>query len=146
MTNDLTIRVSFSSGRYLSIKSLVGSRNTEYFASFKKKKTCKEKNKEKDYSNHSFTDVSWTRDAENDVETIVFKSNGRFAYYCSCGNPVNDSDLCETYSYNDDTKEITLDCLEETEETVTNIKIVNSTETALELDFNGEIRKFEKEK
>ena len=108
--------------------------------------SIKEKNKEKDYSNYSFTDVSWTRDAENDVETIVFKSNGRFVYYCSCGNPVNDSDLCETYSYNDDTKEITLDCLEETEETVTNIKIVNSTETALELDFNGEIRKFEKEK
>jgi uncharacterized lipoprotein YehR (DUF1307 family) len=108
--------------------------------------SIKEKNKEKDYSNYSFTDVSWTRDAENDVETIVFKSNGRFVYYCSCGNPVNDSDLCETYSYNDDTKEIILDCLEETEETVTNIKIVNSTETVLELDFNGEIRRFEKEK
>ncbi len=108
--------------------------------------SIKEKNKEKDYSNYSFTDVSWTRDAENDVETIVFKSNGRFVYYCSCGNPVNDSDLCETYSYNDDTKEITLDCLEETEETVTNIKIVNSTETVLELDFNGETRRFEKEK
>ena len=108
--------------------------------------SSKEKNKEKDYSDYSFTDVSWIRDAENDIETIVFKSNGRFTYYCSCGNPVNDSDLCETYSYNDDTKEITLDCLEETEETVTNIKIVNSTETALELDFNGEIRKFEKEK
>ena len=85
-----------------------------------------------------------TRDAENDVETIVFKSDGRFTYYCSCGNPVNDSDLCETYTYNKDTKEITLDCLEETEETVTNIKIVNSTETTLELDFNGEVRKFEK--
>ena len=108
--------------------------------------STKEKNNEKDYSNYSFTDVSWTRDAENDVETIVFKSNGRFTYYCSCGNPVNDSDLCETYSYNDNTKEITLDCLEETEETVKNIKIVNSTETTLELDFNGEIRKFEKEK
>ena len=106
--------------------------------------STKEKNNEKDYSNYSFTDVSWTRDAENDVETIVFKSNGRFTYYCSCGNPVNDSDLCETYSYNDNTKEITLDCLEETEETVANIKIVNSTETILELDFNGEIRKFEK--
>ena len=106
--------------------------------------SIKEKSKEKDYSNHSFTDVSWTRDAENDVETIVFKSNGRFAYYCSCGNPVNDSDLCETYSYNDDTKEITLDCFEETEETITTIKVVNSTETTLELDFNGEIRKFEK--
>ena len=106
----------------------------------------KEKNKEKHYSNYSFTDISWIRDAENDMETIVFKSNGRFTYYCSCGNPVNDSDLCETYTYNDDNKEITLDCFEETEETVTNIKIVNSTETTLELDFDGEIRKFEKEK
>ena len=105
----------------------------------------KDKTQEKDYSNYSFTNVSWTRNAENDVETIIFKSNGRFVYYCSCGNPVNDSDLCETYTYDEETKEITLDCFEETEETVTNIKIVNSTETTLELDFNGEIRKFEKE-
>ena len=105
----------------------------------------KDKTQEKDYSNYSFTNVSWTRDAENDIETIIFKSNGRFIYYCSCGNPVNDSDLCETYTYDEETKEITLDCFEETEETVTNIKIVNSTETTLELDFNGEIRKFEKE-
>ena len=66
--------------------------------------------KEKDYSKYLFTDVSWTRTAENDIETIIFKSNGRFTYYCSCGNPVNDSDLCESYTYNDDTKEITLDC------------------------------------
>lgn len=107
---------------------------------------AKEKVQEKDYSNYLFTDVSWTRDAENDIETIVFKSNGRFTYYCSCGNPVNDSDLCESYTYNDGTKEITLDCFEETEETISTIKVVNSTETTLELDFNGEIRKFEKEK
>ena len=106
----------------------------------------KEKTQEKDYSKHSFTDVSWTRDAENDIETIVFKSDGRFAYYCSCGNPVNDSDLCETYTYNEDTKEVALDCFEETDDTITTIKIVNSTDTTLELDFNGEIRKFEKEK
>jgi hypothetical protein len=106
----------------------------------------KEKTQEKDYSKYLFTDTSWTRDAENDIETIIFKSNGRFVYYCSCGNPVNDSDLCESYTYNDDTKEITLDCFEETEETIKNIKVVNSTETTLELDFNGEIRKFEKEK
>ena len=106
--------------------------------------STKEEKTEKDYSKYSFTDVSWTRDAENDIETIVFKSNGRFVYYCSCGNPVNDSDLCENYTYNDKTKEITLDCFEETEETVTTIKVVKSTETTLELDFNGEIRKFEK--
>ena len=108
--------------------------------------SIKEKNEEKDYSNHSFTDVSWTRDAENDVETIVFKSNGRFAYYCSCGNSVNDSDLCESYTYNDETKEIKFDCFETTEEMITSIKIVEMTEDVLELDFNGEIRKFEKEK
>ena len=100
--------------------------------------------KEKDYSMYSFTDVSWTRDAENDIETIVFKSNGRFVYYCSCGNPVNDSDLCENYTYNDKTKEITLDCFEETEETITKIKVVKSTDTTLELDFDGEIRTFQK--
>ena len=105
-----------------------------------------EKNKEKDYSNHSFTDVSWTRDAENDVETIVFKSNGRFAYYCSCGNPVNDSDLCERYTYNDKTKEIKFDCFETTDGMITSVKIVEMTEDVLKLDFNGEIRTFEKEK
>ena len=105
-----------------------------------------EKTQEKNYSEYLFTDVSWKRDAENDIETIVFKADGRFTYYCSCGNPVNDSDLCENYTYNDDTKEITLNCFEETEETITNIKVVNSTETILELDFNGEIRKFEKDK
>ena len=106
----------------------------------------KEKEQEKNYSDYLFTDVSWTRDDGNDMETIVFKSNGRFIYYCSCGTPVNDSDLCESDTSNDDTKESTLDCIEETEETVTTIKVVNFTETTLELDFNGEIRKFEKEK
>ena len=107
-------------------------------------KDTKEKTQKKDYSEYLFTDVSWTRDAENVIETIVFKSDGQFTYYCSCGNPVNDSDLCESYTYNDDTKEITLDCFEETEETITTIKVVNSTETVLELDFDGEVRKFEK--
>ena len=104
----------------------------------------KEKTQKKDYSEYSFTDVSWTRDAGNDIETIVFKSDGKFAYYCSCGNPVNDSDLCESYTYNKDTKEITLDYIEDTEEAVSTIKIVKETETTLELDFNGEIRTFEK--
>mgnify|MGYP003326169300 CR=1 FL=1 len=45
----------------------------------------------------------------------------------------------------DKTKEITLDCFEETEETITKIKVVKSTETTLELDFDGEIRIFIRE-
>lgn len=102
--------------------------------------------KEKNYSEYLFSDVVWTRDGGNDIETIVFESDGSFRYYCACGNPVNDSDLCEKYTYNDETKEIKLDCFETTDETITNIKIVKMTENILELDFNGEIRKFEKEK
>ena len=107
--------------------------------------SIKEKNKEKDYSNHSFTDVTWTRDAENDIETLRLKSDGSFAYYCSCGNPVNDSDMCESYTYDDKTKEIKFDCFETTDEMVTTIKVVKVTEDTLELDFDGEIRTFEKE-
>ena len=107
---------------------------------------CEEKQETKiDYSEYSFTKVTWTRDAENDIETLRLGADGKFTYYCACGNPVNDSDLCETYTYNDETKEIKLDCFETTEETVTTIKVVKSTEDTLELDFNGEIRAFEKE-
>ena len=102
--------------------------------------------KEKDYSEYLFSDVTWTRDSGNDIETIRFKSDGSFSYYCACGNPVNDSDLCESYTYNDKTKEIKISCFETTEEMVTSIKIVEMSENILELDFNGEIRKFEKEK
>ena len=107
---------------------------------------AKEKIQEKDYSEYLFSDVVWTREGENDIETLIFKSDGSFSYYCSCGNPVNDSDLCESYVYNDETKEIKFDCFETTEEMVTSIKIVEMSENILELDFNGEIRKFEKER
>ena len=102
------------------------------------------KEKEINYSEYLFTDVIWTRDGGNDIETLVFKSDGRISYYCACGNPVNDSDLCESYTYNDETKEIKFTCFETTEEMITNIKIVEMSEDVLELDFNGEIRKFEK--
>lgn len=102
------------------------------------------KEKEIDYSEYLFTNVTWTRDGGNDIETIIFSADGSFSYYCACGNPVNDSDLCESYAYNDETKEIKFNCFETTEEMVTNIKIVEMSEDVLELDFNGEIRKFEK--
>ena len=103
----------------------------------------KEQTKQVDYSEYLFTNKNWTRDSGYDIETIKFKSDGSFTYYCSCGNPVNDSDMCETYTYNDKTKEIKLDCFETNEETITTIKIKEFTNETLELDFNGEIRKFE---
>ena len=104
------------------------------------------KDKKIDYSNYSFTNVNWIRNTEYDTENIRFKSNGRFSYFCGCGNPVNDADLCESYTYDEKTNEIKLDCFETTEETVETIKIVEMTEEILRLDFNGEIREFIKEK
>ena len=105
-----------------------------------------EENKDKDYSEYMFTDIIWTRDSGHDLETIIFHADGSFVYYCACGNPVNDSDLCESYTYNDETKEIKFNCFETTEEMITSIKIVEMSEDVLKLDFDGEIRKFEKEK
>ena len=97
-----------------------------------------------DYSKYPFVNTSWTRDAEHDTETIRFGEDGKFVYYCGCGNPVNDSDLCEGYTYDDATKTIALNCIETTEEMVTTIKIVKCDENSLHLDFDGEIRVFVK--
>ena len=97
-----------------------------------------------DYSKYSFVNTPWTRDAEQDTETIRFGEDGSFSYYCGCGNPVNDADLCEGYTYDDATKTITLDCIETTDEMVTIIKIVKCDEKELHLDFNGETRVFTK--
>ena len=105
----------------------------------------KAENQNVDYSKYSFVNTSWTRDAEQDIETIRFGEDGHFTYYCSCGNPVNDSDLCEGYIYDDSTKTITLNCIETTDEMVTEIKIVKCDENTLHLDFNGEIRVFGKQ-
>lgn len=92
-----------------------------------------------------FVGMSWTRDAENDIETIRFGEDGSFSYSCACGNPVNDSDLCEGYTYDEATKTITLDCIETTEEMVVAIKVVSCDGAELKLDFNGDIRVFTKE-
>ena len=92
----------------------------------------------------SFMDIRWTRDADHDTETICFGKDGSFSYSCSCGNPVNDSDLCEGYTYNDATKTITLNYTEPTMEMVKRIRVVKCDETSLHLDFDGELRIFEK--
>lgn len=97
-----------------------------------------------DYSLYPFVNISWTREADHDFETIRFTDDGCFSYSCACGNPVNDSDLCEGYTYDDKTKTITLDCFETTDEMITVIKIVKCDEQELHLDFDGDIRIFTK--
>lgn len=106
---------------------------------------CEKKKKtETNYTEYSFTGINWIRDGVKDIETIIFNDDGSFSYSCACGNPVNDADLCESYTYNEDTKEIKLYCFEETEDIITTIKVVSLTDTTLKLDFNGELRIFEK--
>ena len=99
-----------------------------------------------DYSEFSFTDTSWTRKAEHDTENIRFGSDGSFAYWCDCGNPVNDSDLNEGYTYDDETQTITVKYIETTEETVAEIKIEKCDSESIKLNFDGEIREFVKNK
>lgn len=97
-----------------------------------------------DYSEYSFTEIWWTREGEHDEEKIHFGADGSFSYSCSCGNPVNDADLCESYKYDDETKTITLECIETTDEMITVIKIVKCEGEELHLDFDGETRIFTK--
>ncbi len=91
---------------------------------------------------YEFVNITWTRDGEDDTEYIRFSEDGSFSYYCACGNPVNDSDLCEGYTYDEDTDTITLKYLEKTEETISKIRLVECTDDSLTLDFNGELRTF----
>ena len=104
----------------------------------------KPENQNLDYSQYLFVNTSWIRDAEHDTETIRFGADGKFTYYCACGNPVNNSDLCEGYTYDDSTKTISLNCIETTDEMVTTIKILKCDESSLQLDFDGETRIFTK--
>ena len=101
-------------------------------------------NKKTDYSDLSFAGVSYTRQGSHDTETIRFASDGTFYYSCSCGNPVNDSDLCEGYTYDRESKIFTLNYPETTDETVTTITLVSCDGDTLVLDFGGDIRTFAK--
>ena len=46
------------------------------------------------------TEKSWIR-VGNCEEHIRFEEEGEFAYWCSCGSPVDDYDLYDSYSYRD---------------------------------------------
>ena len=98
------------------------------------------KNKNNDKAD--FIDVQWTRSTEADTEFLRFSQDGSFSYYCGCGNPVDDSDLCEGYSYNEKNKTITLDFAD----SKTKINVKEATADRLVLDFGGEERIFEREK
>lgn len=92
-----------------------------------------------------FRGITWERDAEHDIEYLRFLTNGQLRYSCGCGNPVNDSDACESYDYDPETGMITLNCFDEIEGMVTEIKMISCDGNTLVLNFSGDVRTFTKE-
>lgn len=91
-----------------------------------------------------FADISWTREAEHDTETIRFGSDGSYTYSCGCGNPVDDSDLAEGYTYDAHSGIISISYIDTTEDTVETIEVKSLSEDNIVLSFNGDIRSFDK--
>lgn len=86
-----------------------------------------------------FIGKRWTR-TSNNTEILSFNNNGHFTYYCTCGNPVYDSNIYENYDYNETTNEIILSSNYSDEVKV--IKLIEYDNEVLKLDFGGERRIF----
>jgi len=56
------------------------------------------------------TDASWVHYDDNIGENIniSFRENGEYFYHCDCGEPVGDSDIYDSYSYEPENHTITL--------------------------------------
>ena len=93
-----------------------------------------------------FVDIRYERSTEADTEFIRFSKEGSFSYYCACGNPVDNSDLCEYYTYDKENNKIELVCYDEVPEKEKNIKILTATKDKLKIEINGEIREFTRTK
>lgn len=93
-----------------------------------------------------FVDIKYERSTEADTEFIRFSKDGSYSYYCACGNPVDNSDLCEYYTYDKENNKIELECYDGVPEKEKNIKILTATKDKLKIEINGEIREFTRTK
>ena len=59
-----------------------------------------------------------------------------------CGEPQNDSDLIESYSYDEEKQTITFGTIGKTDSMVTKVKVLEYDSEHMKLDFDGEIREF----
>lgn len=105
---------------------------------------CGGQKAEADYSHLNFVGVTWLRDTVCD-ETLRFLPDGGFRYSCACGSPVDDADVVERYSFEEDSATIKLHYLEDMNGGITTIDVISCDGDKLELDFGGEIRVFYRE-
>ena len=97
-----------------------------------------------DPGNDPLKGTSWSRTTEVDSEYINFNDDGHFSYYYGVGSAVDDYDLYDEYTYDSDTKTITLKSIDSGEdETIT---VDSLGEKKLVLVFGDEKRTFTKEK
>lgn len=85
-------------------------------------------------------DISWERSTDVDSETIRFGCDNSFSYYYSVGDPVEDSDLCETYNYKDNYVELICDGSRYNNK----IEILSYDDNKINLLINNEKRTFER--
>ncbi|MBE6587696.1 MAG: hypothetical protein E7647_04690 [Ruminococcaceae bacterium] len=97
-----------------------------------------------DLSTLDFVNTDWERQTDSCTETIYFNDDGSCGYYCACGNPVNDDDLCEGYSYDPETETIYLDFHPSIKGVVREIAVKSCDGETLVLDFEGDLRTFER--
>jgi len=97
----------------------------------------------KDPASDPLKGTSWSRTTEVDSECINFNDNGHFSYYYGVGSPVDDYDLYDEYTYDDDTKTITLESIDSGGDKT--IKIDRIDDDKLVLIFGDEKRTFSKE-
>lgn len=85
-------------------------------------------------------DYSWERYTDVDLETIRFGCDNTFSYFYAVGDPVEDSDLCEKYSYDGNVIKLICDGSRYDDK----IKIISYDEDKLIILKNDEERTFEK--
>ena len=77
---------------------------------------------------------------------LINNTDGSLSYYCSCGEPVNDSDLIDSYSYDSEQQIITFNTQSKTATMITEVKVIEYDSEHIKLDFDGDIREFFVEK
>ena len=83
----------------------------------------------------------WVRPMEEYSEELILDKKGAFYYYDSTsGNAVDDYDLCDSYTIDQQKKEVHLHC--DGSELVDTIGIKKVSKQELVLDFAGKERKF----
>lgn len=103
---------------------------------------CGAEKEKASYSDAPFADKNWTflDVSRGSYDRISFGADGSYAYYCDAGEPVGNSDLYDSYRYDEETSTITLYNEKDDDQDV--IEVLSYNDVHLLLKIDGEIRDF----